>query len=42
MTIFIDRHPYRYEMERVSQMFFPGDKIQVKEGVPDQQEYIYT
>ncbi len=35
MTIFIKGHSFGYELQRVAQMFFPGEKVSVVQGEPD-------
>ena len=34
MTIFIDGHTFGYELQRVAQMFFPGERVEVAQGAP--------
>ena len=32
MTLFIEGHAFGYELSRVAQMFFPGEKVVFQEG----------
>lgn len=41
MTIYIDNHPFHYEMENVVRLFFPNDKITVKEEISENPEIPY-
>lgn len=41
MTIYIDNHPFHYEMENLVRLFFPNDKIIVKEEIPENPEIPY-
>ena len=34
MTVFIDGHACGYELQRLTQMFFPGEKVAVEQGAP--------
>ena len=34
MTLFIEGHAFGYELSRVAQMFFPGEKVVFQEGAP--------
>ena len=34
MTLFIEGHTFGYELSRVAQMFFPGEKVVFQEGAP--------
>lgn len=44
MTIFIDGHPYHYEVQALCMLFLMGEEITLVREVPDQmpQRYIYT
>lgn len=41
MTIYIDNHPFHYEMENLTRLFFPNDKIIVEEGISESPEIPY-
>ncbi|WP_368233458.1 coproporphyrinogen dehydrogenase HemZ [Anaerotruncus rubiinfantis] len=34
MILYIENHTFGYELQRVAQMFFPGEKVTVSEGAP--------
>lgn len=34
MTVFIDGHSCGYELQRLAQMFFPGEKVAMEQGAP--------
>ncbi len=44
MTVFIKGHHFGYELQRVAQMFYFGEKVEVAEGEPqdDQTRYLCT
>ncbi|MBQ8133958.1 MAG: coproporphyrinogen dehydrogenase HemZ [Clostridia bacterium] len=44
MTIYIDDHPFHYEMENLVRLFFPNEKLITISEIPDQPEtpYILT
>jgi len=44
MTIYIDNHPFHYEMENLVRLFYPNEKISVISEISQEKEaeYIYT
>ena len=45
MTVFIDGHACGYELQRLTQMFFPGEKVAVERGAPPEGfagDYLYA
>ncbi|MEM1485942.1 coproporphyrinogen dehydrogenase HemZ [Oscillospiraceae bacterium PP1C4] len=46
MKIYIKGHTFGYELQRVAQMFFPGEKVEVSQGEPDEEtlagDYLVT
>ena len=41
MTIYIDNHSFHYEMENLVRLFFPNDKINVTNEIPQEKEIPY-
>ncbi len=44
MRIYIDAHPFHYEMENLTRLFFPNEKLTVlhTDGTPLEAPYVYT
>ena len=44
MKIFIDNHPFHYEIENIARLFFPYEKLEVIKGNSKEKdgEYILT
>ena len=42
MTIYLDGHTLKFEVENICRMFFPFEKVEIAYGTPVQENYIYT